>query len=344
MAVSTFQLLKVKNTFIEFDLRGPSHTRAASCPPQCRDAAQPHAASASHPKVGFKDLNDEMSYASTVDSDEGCLRLRGDTDTSDDTTNQSPSGALRLNGDIDMSDDTGNQSLLASNTCPWGTWMDFGIPTSPSHPHVSGWATGEYYESPRSALGTTPVGYMRDPVTTTMLRNIPQRFDRESLLDNLISNGFFGSFDFVYMPSDFSTGVSLGYAFINFISEAVYMRFKSIYAGLKLAEESPKVCVVCDAKVQGMSQNVEFYRNSTVMIMEPKYHPVVFENGVRQRFPMPTRPLGPVIRKSGSPKHAARASVWGQKIGNNNLMSGGSRVGAGNNRQIFSPWKVKETV
>lgn len=137
----------------------------------------------------------------------------------------------------------------------------------------------------------------QEPVTTVMLRNIPQKYDRETLLDVLNQTGFAGSFDFFYLPIDFSTTNSVGYAFINFISEAELARFRAAYVGKKLSEESPKVCEVCDAHLQGKDKNVDFYRNSTVMSMHEKYHPLLFENGARVTFPKPTRPLGPVQRR-----------------------------------------------
>jgi len=143
------------------------------------------------------------------------------------------------------------------------------------------------------------VGVMngREPVTTVMLRNIPQKYDRETLIDVLNKTGFAGTFDFFYLPIDFSTTNSVGYAFINFINEAELARFRAAYVGKKLSEESPKVCEVCDAKLQGKAKNVDFYRNSTVMGMDEKYHPVLYENGARVVFPKPTRPIGPVQRR-----------------------------------------------
>merc|ERR1719507_2673214 len=89
-----------------------------------------------------------------------------------------------------------------------------------------------------------------EPITTIMLRNIPQRYNRETLVEDMAARGFHGAYDFFYLPIDFSTTHSVGYAFINFISEAELARFKSVYVGLKLSEDSPKVCEVCDARAQ----------------------------------------------------------------------------------------------
>jgi len=137
----------------------------------------------------------------------------------------------------------------------------------------------------------------REAATTLMLRNIPQRYNREMLLEDIDARGFRGTYDFFYLPIDFATIHSVGYAFINFVGEAEPVHFKSVYDGLKLSEDSPKVCEVCDAKVQGRVRNVEFYRNSTVMGMDEQYHPVLLENGFRLRFPQPTRVLGPVQKR-----------------------------------------------
>lgn len=278
--------LQVKNTFIEFDLRTRSHTRAESCPPLRKEERHVPAEEECLAKAGLKDVRDEMSYASTADSDDGDLRLGAETEF---VADRSPS-----------SESAGHLSSL---------W-DFGLSASPTLDGFQSWQQGDYFIMSQHSTCATQAGLLRNPITTTMLRNIPQRFGREALVDNLINNGFGGAFDFLYMPNDFSTGINLGYAFINFVTEDVYMRFKCMFAGVKLAEESPKVCEVCDAKVQGKNANVDFYRDSTVMNMDEKYHPVVFENGVPQPFPRPTRPLGPVIWKAGSPKNAFRTQAW----------------------------------
>lgn len=131
----------------------------------------------------------------------------------------------------------------------------------------------------------------REPVTTVMLRNIPQKFDREVLMADLDSRGFQLAYDFLYLPVDFNTNNSMGYAFINFVSEAAVASFRQAYSGLRLSDESAKICEVADAKTQGKDKNIEYYRNSSVMGNDEKYHPVSLQNGVRQPFPKPTRAL-----------------------------------------------------
>jgi len=54
--------------------------------------------------------------------------------------------------------------------------------------------------------------------TTVMLRNLPNDYTREDVLDLLDSGGFRACYDFFYMPVDFQSGSGMGYAFINFVS------------------------------------------------------------------------------------------------------------------------------
>lgn len=132
-------------------------------------------------------------------------------------------------------------------------------------------------------------------VTTLMLRNIPVTFNREALLADFDARGLRGKYDFFYLPIDFQTGNNLGYAFVNFVSPVFAEQFRTVYQGLALAgERSKKICAVAPATTQGRLANVEYYRNSPVMSMEEKYHPLVFENGVRQKFPAPTKAVKPI--------------------------------------------------
>mmetsp|Transcript_29855 Transcript_29855/g.68804 ORF Transcript_29855/g.68804 Transcript_29855/m.68804 type:complete len:619 (+) Transcript_29855:72-1928(+) len=142
----------------------------------------------------------------------------------------------------------------------------------------------------KSANGSSEL----DGMTTVMLRNIPVKYNREMVLADLDQRGFAGCYDFFYLPIDFHTGNTVGYAFINFVTPAETERFRATYSGLKLSPDSPKICEVVVAKAQGKAKNVEQYRNSSVMSMDERFHPVIFDNGVRQAFPGPTRVLKPV--------------------------------------------------
>eukprot|EP00929_Paragymnodinium_shiwhaense_P108895 TRINITY_DN75240_c0_g1_i1.p1 TRINITY_DN75240_c0_g1~~TRINITY_DN75240_c0_g1_i1.p1 ORF type:complete len:422 (+),score=59.44 TRINITY_DN75240_c0_g1_i1:77-1342(+) len=133
-----------------------------------------------------------------------------------------------------------------------------------------------------------------EEITTLMLRNIPVKYNREMMLEDIDNRGFQGAYDFFYLPIDFQTGNTVGYAFINLIRAVDAQRFQDVYNGLQLSPDSAKICQVGVAKAQGKMKNVEQYRNSSVMAMEERFQPVTFENGVRVPFPPPTRVLKPV--------------------------------------------------
>merc|ERR1719174_1871715 len=61
--------------------------------------------------------------------------------------------------------------------------------------------------------------------TTQMMQNVPNDYSRQMLLDLLDNLGFADKYDFVYLPLDFKTKRSLGYAFLNFTSEEVAIQF-----------------------------------------------------------------------------------------------------------------------
>lgn len=150
-----------------------------------------------------------------------------------------------------------------------------------------------------AAPGVPPSAQNSGRVLTLMLRNIPVTYDRDQLLQDLDSRGFRPSMDFFYLPIDFQTGNNVGYAFVNLNNETEVERFRKTYHGIQLsADRSNKICAVCDAQKQGLHQNVEHYRNSPVMGMEEKYHPMIFQNGIQQPFPGPTRPLKQVRQRA----------------------------------------------
>jgi len=83
--------------------------------------------------------------------------------------------------------------------------------------------------------------------TTVMLKNIPNRYTRQMLVDRL-NDDFRGKFDFLYLPIDFQNRCNMGYAFINFRTPGVCADFMAAFNGI-----SSKVCLpgcnstkVCD--------------------------------------------------------------------------------------------------
>lgn len=135
------------------------------------------------------------------------------------------------------------------------------------------------------------------PRTTVMLRNLPNQYTREMLLDLLDNQGFLAEYDFIYLPIDFGSKSGFGYAFINLINEAVAIRFRERFQGFSAwAMESTMVAdVTWSSTHQGLEQHVNRYRNSPVMheTMPDECKPMILVNGVRAEFPPPTKSLRP---------------------------------------------------
>eukprot|EP00397_Hematodinium_sp_SG-2012_P018703 GEMP01019171.1.p1 GENE.GEMP01019171.1~~GEMP01019171.1.p1 ORF type:complete len:407 (+),score=65.49 GEMP01019171.1:1144-2364(+) len=126
--------------------------------------------------------------------------------------------------------------------------------------------------------------------TTIMLRNIPNRYTREMLLAEFHMNEVLESIDFFYLPIDLRFRRNVGYCFLNLVSCDAVHEFASIFDNAKLTQvPNSKSCLISRAKIQGKDANIEQYRNSAVITMHEKFHPILFENGQRISFPPPTK-------------------------------------------------------
>lgn len=128
--------------------------------------------------------------------------------------------------------------------------------------------------------------------TTVMLRNLPRNLTRDMLLQLLEEKGFSWQYDLVYLPVDFSTGVGLGYAFVNSSAPECVKRLWEVFDGLsEWPVESDKVCTVSWSDPhQGLYSHIERYRNSPVMhpSVPDEWKPALFMHGMRVEFPHPT--------------------------------------------------------
>mmetsp|Transcript_26758 Transcript_26758/g.56702 ORF Transcript_26758/g.56702 Transcript_26758/m.56702 type:complete len:308 (-) Transcript_26758:95-1018(-) len=131
--------------------------------------------------------------------------------------------------------------------------------------------------------------------TTVMIRNLPNNYSQQMLLELLDGEGFLGMYDFVYLPMDFQTCACLGYAFINLVSPLLVPLFWETFDGYtKWAFHSDKIGFVswCGPH-QGLQAHIDRHRNSALMhfSVPDDYKPVIFCNGVRIPFPAPTKKL-----------------------------------------------------
>jgi|EP00927_Polykrikos_kofoidii_P021033 hypothetical protein len=135
------------------------------------------------------------------------------------------------------------------------------------------------------------------PLTTVMLRNLPNNYSSAMLLNLVDKEGFAGDYDFVYLPMDFDSHASLGYAFVNLTSTELAEKFWKAFEGFSdWAVPSQKVCSMSWSHPhQGVAAHTERYRNSPVMHEDvpDEFKPMMFKDGQRCPFPPPTKKLRP---------------------------------------------------
>jgi hypothetical protein len=133
------------------------------------------------------------------------------------------------------------------------------------------------------------------PKTTLMLRNIPNSYSRDLLLELLDSKGFNGRYNLVYLPIDFSTRAGFGYAFVNFVDTEGAEEFMVQLQGFKdwMMPSDKVLDVTWSTAHQGFESHAERYRNSPVMheSVADELKPAIFFNGKRVNFPRPTKKI-----------------------------------------------------
>ncbi|CAF2090339.1 BnaA06g33110D [Brassica napus] len=138
----------------------------------------------------------------------------------------------------------------------------------------------------------------RDPRTTLMIKNIPNKYSQKLLL-NMLDNHCIhineaiteeerdehkahhdqpiSSYDFVYLPMDFNNKCNVGYGFVNMTSpEAAWRLYKAFHRQRWEIFNSHKICQITYARVQGLEDLKEHFRSSRFPCEAELYLPVVF--------------------------------------------------------------------
>jgi len=126
----------------------------------------------------------------------------------------------------------------------------------------------------------------RGPVTTMMLRNIPNKYTQNTMMEEMDDLGFGGSYDFFYLPMDVHNRSNVGYAFINFLSPPDAQRFHDEFKEHRFRKhQSRKISSVSVAYVQGLNANLRHFENRAVThARNDLYRPVVLKDGARVDF------------------------------------------------------------
>lgn len=159
-----------------------------------------------------------------------------------------------------------------------------------------------------------------DDRTTLMFRNLPNNYNRSTLLHMLDTEGFKATYNLVYLPTDFRNFAGFGYAFVNFVTHHDAKKAKQSFQGFsRWRVPSRKTCdVVWSGPVQGLQAHTERYRNSPVMhdSVPDEYKPAVFVDGVRVPFPAPTKRIRPPrVRRNSATDGCGIASPVPDHVG-----------------------------
>jgi len=146
-------------------------------------------------------------------------------------------------------------------------------------------------------------------MTTVILRNVPNSYTRDDLLDFLDSHGFYGRYDFLYLPVKFGSSCAFGYALINLLDHEDARRFQAYFHNFSSWSVpcSNTASVSWSKAHQGLAEHVERYRNSPMMhaSMPDECKPIILRNGVRVPFPPPTK-KAPDKRRTERTRNARR--------------------------------------
>lgn len=147
------------------------------------------------------------------------------------------------------------------------------------------------------------------PPTTLILRQLPDTYTRDMLVELLNRVGFKGLFDFVYMPMNLRTQATFTYAFVNLVRPEVAQACHHALDGFTswdVPHGQPCVASWANA-LQGLRTNIERYCNSPVMhpSVPDSCKPALYKDGVRIAMPAPTKAIkAPAMRKLYPPSDA----------------------------------------
>ena len=105
---------------------------------------------------------------------------------------------------------------------------------------------------------------LEDRRTTVMIKNIPNKFTRDLLL-NIIDQHFKGAYDLFILPTDVNRYKNFGYSFINFTCSYYIPYFYFLFNGKKWSStNSLKICEITYSKIQGRNNLLSHYSSKIV--------------------------------------------------------------------------------
>eukprot|EP00397_Hematodinium_sp_SG-2012_P034947 GEMP01037535.1.p1 GENE.GEMP01037535.1~~GEMP01037535.1.p1 ORF type:complete len:324 (+),score=49.33 GEMP01037535.1:60-1031(+) len=162
----------------------------------------------------------------------------------------------------------------------------------------------------------------KGPITTVMLRNIPNLYTQRALIAELDLFDFQGKYDFLYLPFDRATGCNVGYVFINFpdpLDATKCMTIFQDYCWDRFQRLKKKHAKACPAHIQGLENNMRHYadravRESKIMQYRPLILPSISSLRTLNRLDLPIRRYAPAIDDHW-PSAASDRSRTGTPVG-----------------------------
>lgn len=112
--------------------------------------------------------------------------------------------------------------------------------------------------------------------TTLMVRNIPNKYNQQMLLEE-VNIKHAGTYDFFYLPIDFKNKCNVGYCFVNFLDTSYIPAFVESFHGHRWRSfNSEKVCAVTFARIQGKQAMIARFQNSSLLEKDDEYKPLLF--------------------------------------------------------------------
>ena len=123
--------------------------------------------------------------------------------------------------------------------------------------------------------------FLEDKRTSIMIKNIPNKFTGELLL-NIINQNFQNAYNIFILPTDNNKYKNYGYAFINFVSSYFIPYFYSLFDGKMWSKtNSKKICEITYSKIQGRKNLMTHYPGKIV------YHNENLKYNSEQKYIIP---------------------------------------------------------
>jgi len=106
--------------------------------------------------------------------------------------------------------------------------------------------------------------------TTVMIRNIPNRYTQEQLLDEILCTEF--DVNFLHLPLVSKSNANVGYAFANFSDPREARRFMRSFEGHPFLKQhgNVKYAAANYARLQGFAENISFFESRRIAATDRK--------------------------------------------------------------------------